>query len=55
MELTKYPISVSLSGDSRNIYRIKQILFLWGIPKMVYNLRNVVLIGIWLGLFKKNA
>jgi len=27
------------------IYRIKQILFLWGIPKMVYNLRNVVLMG----------
>jgi hypothetical protein len=49
MELTKLPISVPLSGDSRNIYRIKQILLLWGILKMVYNLRNVVLMGICLG------
>jgi hypothetical protein len=49
MELTKLPISVPLSGDSRNIYRIKQILFMWGIPKIVYNLTNVVLMGIWLG------
>jgi hypothetical protein len=47
MELTKLPISVPLSGDSRNIYGIKQILFLWGISKMVYNLRNIVLMGIW--------
>lgn len=52
MELTKLPISVPLSGDSRNIYKIKRILFLWGIPKMVYNLRNVVLMGIWLGPLK---